>query len=337
MIMRFDWKFKAAFVAVGLLFGFIISEAALELIGVPGSQQEYESLDDLRLAMLDFDDTKQDHHESLPLAGIINPNPNDKIIYDLRPDLDVVFQNQPVQTNSCGMRDKERTIAKPFDTYRIALLGDSFTFGWGVGQDESFAVVLENVLNDLSKGKPKFEVLNFGVPGYSTFQEVAKFKESGADFDPDAVLVFFVQNDFGLPFYVKDVARPGQLMDAVSFARLASKTLDPEREQQRIEMLGFGANRALAELADFTNDRGIKLSVVINPRPDWRDDYNLLWVLRERNDINFIRLRKSYKEIINRRGLKHKDLTLPTDPHPSAYRHVLLGQMLATYFMEVLA
>ena len=53
--------------------------------------------------------------------------------YELRPNLEKFAQNALVRTNSHGMRDRERSIERPAGVFRIAVLGDSFTFGFGVG------------------------------------------------------------------------------------------------------------------------------------------------------------------------------------------------------------
>ena len=270
------------------------------------------------------------------LRAIINPHPDDKIIFDLKPNLDLIFQRVPVHTNSCGMRDKERSVIKPENTYRIALLGDSFAFGWGVEEDKIFARRLENNLNEIAQGKINFEVLNFGVPGYSTFQEVAKFKETGLDFNPDAVLVFFVQNDFGLPFYVKNIYRPGGMLAATEFARLSWKAIDPEIEQQRLQLLGYDPNTALRELSDICREKGIKLFISFNPRKDWVKDRNRLWILKNRKDIQIINFRPNFLGIVQERNIPEADLTLTFDPHPSALRHGLYGDLLTPYFMEAI-
>jgi hypothetical protein len=56
---------------------------------------------------------------------------------------------------------------------RVAVLGDSFTFGLGVANDENFVARL----NAESDGRLHY--LNLGVPGYSTDQELLLLKKTG--------------------------------------------------------------------------------------------------------------------------------------------------------------
>ena len=73
---------------------------------------------------------------------------------------------------------------------RVAVLGDSFTFGLGVANDETFVARL----NTLSDGQLHY--LNFGVPGYSTDQEWLLLKKTGKAIKPDIVLlVVYLGND----------------------------------------------------------------------------------------------------------------------------------------------
>jgi len=53
-----------------------------------------------------------------------------------------------VHTDSLGFRDSERTLAKPANTTRIVMLGDSIVFGWGCPQNETMAARLEKSLNE---------------------------------------------------------------------------------------------------------------------------------------------------------------------------------------------
>jgi len=354
-----SWKAKLFLVGFGLFMGLVAAELGLRylkpLFFHAEKGTEFQSLDDVRRTLLlgapegaqnetsaagstntgPQNETAR-NMESGNLRAIVTPHHDDKIIFDLKPNLDVIFQRAQVQTNSCGMREPERSIPKPFGTYRIALLGDSFTFGWGVRQNETFAQRLEDNLNRISQGNPKFEVLNFGVPGYSTFQEVARFKEFGLEFSPDEVLVFFVQNDFELPFYVRDIYRPGTILSSTEFLRLGAKALDSRIDDQRLELQGLDPNSALRELSDITKKQGIRLSLTINPRKEWKQWRNRLTVLNERSDIRLINMRPDFMRLVKGRSIPTPDLTLSFDPHPSPLRHAMYGDLLTPYFMDVI-
>ena len=158
------------------------------------------------------------------------------------------------------MRGPERSIDKPDNTYRIALLGDSFAFGWKVEQEKIFANILEQTLNELTGGNPKVEVLNFGVPGYSTFQEVAHFEESGIEFDPDAVLVFFIDNDFGLPFFIKNFSNPNKLGRGHNFESYKKRATEGKAKERKDMFQHYlNPNTSLERLADLSKKKGFKL------------------------------------------------------------------------------
>ncbi|MGD9781978.1 MAG: SGNH/GDSL hydrolase family protein [Kiritimatiellia bacterium] len=95
-----------------------------------------------------------------------------------------------VAINSHGMRNPEVPLKKPAGTKRIALLGDSFASNLPVPQAEVFTEVMDRLLPE------DWEILNFGVDGYTTLQEWMQFGETVAAFEPDAVMVlFYLRND----------------------------------------------------------------------------------------------------------------------------------------------
>jgi lysophospholipase L1-like esterase len=100
-----------------------------------------------------------------------------------------------VKINSAGFRDDEYTVGKPEGTYRIVALGDSITFGMKFPIEDRFTEQLERRLQ--SEGR-KVEVLNLGVAGYDTIQEVAFLEKTGLRFEPDLVVVAFCINDAGV-------------------------------------------------------------------------------------------------------------------------------------------
>lgn len=317
----------------GLTLGLAVSCGVLALWFSKSDGSSFKDLTEFRRTMLEND--RRDVGQTT-LRSIINPHSNDNIIYDLRPNLDTNFQGVKVSTNNCGLRSPERKIEKLANVYRIALLGDSFAFGWGVDQKETFAQVLEDTLNRLSTGSPKYEVFNFGVPGYSTFQEVEKFKESGLDLKPDAVLVYFVENDFGFPFFVRDVSQSDGILSAVTFARLSWNRVDPRIEQQRRELVESNPNKAIKSLSDLCREHGIRLSVAFNPGKKWLTYYRRLPIMKQRRDIHLVALRQALLRIIETREIDPKELSLPTDPHPSPLKHKIIGELLAVHYMDTL-
>lgn len=137
------------------------------------------------------------------ITGLVQASEHDDVVYEMVPGVDVYFRNKVVRSNSIGMRDREYPVEKPPNTYRIACLGDSVMFGWGVDVDECYAKVLEQWLNDLPQPHPIYEVMNFALPGYNTSIEVALFERKALQFDPDLVLIQFINNDFGVPVFMR--------------------------------------------------------------------------------------------------------------------------------------
>ena len=94
-----------------------------------------------------------------------------------------------VTSNSRGLRSKkEIALDKPPGGQRLLLLGDSFTFGAQVDDDETFATGIETRL-------PGIEVLNLGVHGYGHDQMLLYLRDEGVKYSPDVVLIGFVGDD----------------------------------------------------------------------------------------------------------------------------------------------
>lgn len=331
-------KAKIFLVMFGLLFGLVLVVLTAQFtplfdILLPKGTS-FNSLADLRASMLSGGAAPA-NGQFISMKEIVLPHPDDKIIYDLKPHLDITFVAAKTRTNSCGMRQEEVQLKKPKNTYRIAIIGDSFTFGWGVEENETFSHHLEKNLSQVYGGKLKFEVLNFGVPGYSTFQEVAAFKEKGIDFDPDAVIVFFVQNDFEFPFFVRDLDKGQGLIRGLEFVRILEKAADPKAEEEKLRMKGLDPSSSLKELSDLTRERGIKLFLAINPRKEWTSYLRRIQVMAERPDIVPMDMRDSVLEAAARWNIPQADLTLKNDPHPSAIRHKILAASMTPYFMDI--
>jgi lysophospholipase L1-like esterase len=138
----------------------------------------------------------------LALPAPPDPDREPQIVYRVDPQVRyVLMPNQKgwiddgfVTTNSRGFRGREVDSPKPRGRMRIVVLGDSLAFGWGVNDAETFSSQLEQQLHARKPGLD-LDVVNLGVPGYATRQEVALLKRNLAALEPDVVLVGFYTND----------------------------------------------------------------------------------------------------------------------------------------------
>ncbi len=94
-----------------------------------------------------------------------------------------------VRRNHAGFREREFADAKPPGTYRIAVIGDSFTFGNGIRQEDRYSDLLHMRL------PAHFEVLNFGTPGANTPEHRNLVSGLLPKIQPDFVLLQWYVND----------------------------------------------------------------------------------------------------------------------------------------------
>lgn len=160
-------KKKLLLVLIGLLFGLLMSEVFLRIIGY-----------------------------SYPLFYTTDYYRG----FALQPGVEGRYQREGesyVRINSDGLRDREHAKAKPADTVRIAVLGDSFSEAMHLPMEQTFWSMLERKLQECHAFPGKnVEVINFGVSGYGTAQELMTLRQKIWDYSPDlVVLAFTTYND----------------------------------------------------------------------------------------------------------------------------------------------
>jgi lysophospholipase L1-like esterase len=115
----------------------------------------------------------------------------------LIPNMDVIHSRGcftgHVVTNRWGFRDRDRTPEKPPGEFRIALVGDSVVEGVHVNPDQVMNIQMEKLLQQ--QGYKNVEVLDFGIEGIGTTQELIMYKERIRQFHPDLVILTVSDND----------------------------------------------------------------------------------------------------------------------------------------------
>lgn len=100
---------------------------------------------------------------------------------------------KPARINHLGYRGRDWPAQKPLGVYRVVCIGDSTTFGWSVGDAETYPHHLRELLSE--RCAKKVEVLNLGVTGYTSLQGRELMLRHARGFEPDLVIFAFGPND----------------------------------------------------------------------------------------------------------------------------------------------
>jgi lysophospholipase L1-like esterase len=135
-------------------------------------------------------------------------------------------QRYLIQSNSLGFRSPELMSEKAPNTFRIAVFGDSSSFGWGVNAEDSWSALLRSQLQGRFPGK-QIELVNFAIPGDSSAYGRLLFDTFAAKAKADLVILGFGANDAKGVFtsHTEQVARfqgKAGLVTAASWFRLSA-------------------------------------------------------------------------------------------------------------------
>jgi lysophospholipase L1-like esterase len=171
------------------------------------------------------------------------------------PDVPIQYD---IRINDLGFRGGPIEVPKPDGVVRIAALGDSVTFGFGVAEDDTYPARLAALLA-ADAAPRRVEWINAGVPGFSSWQGVRHLQQHVLPTRPDVVIVLFGWND-GWRGQAPDSAwNPGALQTVIqssrlfAFGRRAAASLlgrlgwqhdDPAGIAPRVPVLDFERNIA---------------------------------------------------------------------------------------------
>ena len=109
-------------------------------------------------------------------------------------------ENKTIHINNFGMRGPDITQDKPNDTYRIIIIGGSTVYGSGSTSDKTTIPGFLQEKIDNSGIDQKVQVINAGIMGSTSIEEVHRIKNDLINFEPDMVIVYHGTNDAGIPW-----------------------------------------------------------------------------------------------------------------------------------------
>ena len=272
-------------------------------------------------------------------VGSVRPT-GDFLYRELPPSQEFHASGVLVRTNRWGMRDREYEKECPPGVIRIAMIGSSWTMGMGVDQDSSFEAVLEQLLNQKSTDGThvRYEVLNFGVPGYSAAQHLAILDKRALSFGPHIVIYDpFGAGTLTSRFLVRTVLRGTEipyegLRDIIQKAGIRQEMSEPVA-LQRLAPYRQDITVALLQLmADTCRKQGaipalLNLSESSSNSPTERNE-----ILQLAQAAGFILLDLSDWSAQHHRD----DLRLAKwDGHPNALGHKIIAEHLYEKLMEI--
>ena len=264
--------------------------------------------------------------------------------------------------NRYGLRGPNVEPKQPEGVFRILALGDSFTFGEGVADNETFVMQLEKILNaekNTTAGY-RYQTINAGIAGYNTSDEVTYLKNRWLMFEPDIVLLNFYLNDaydesqFGTFISGVGVSTSLEVYKLISNSRFIQWTIKMWKRWRisqcvtKIYNSQFSDNpqlsghdwnaskQAITQAVELTSTRNIRFVLVIFPE---------LYELTE--DYPFKHIHEHVYQFAKSLGIPTLDLleiflghdaaslwVHATDHHPNAYAHKIAAHAIASFLHD---
>jgi hypothetical protein len=258
--------------------------------------------------------------------------------YELVPNADRHFMLTRVQVNSQGWRDRESPLAKPADTFRVAVIGDSVTQAFGVDIEEAYHSRLEAHCTPPA-GFSRCEFLNFGIAGYGLVDYVTLLERRVLAYEPDHILVgLYPRNDLEATNDLAASSEGATLQQRqirydsygkLWIARVASLALDGLRSAAPTAtpplLTPEAIDAALARLTGLAEERDIPISLVALRRgvDIATRELDLLRSAARRHELPVLDTGPDFAGVDI-----HDTIVSLLDGHPNAYAHSLFARSI---------
>ncbi len=259
-----------------------------------------------------------------------------------------------INTDSLGLRSKISGLrygAKSKNEYRIAIAGDSITFGVGIKETkDTYCEVLNDILNN-KQNKLKVRVLNYGVSGYSVKNMLDTLQFRILNMDPDLIIMAFIPDDFDLKrtghidkFGYKINERLSGFMPKNSIIKLLLrrshlaylirniryKLINRDRKRGEYNNISGESFRYILKFTDIAEKNKIQYLILLLPDENLMFSKILADQFNKRN-INYLDLSSIYYDYSSDIYKSSK-----YDSHPSAAVHRRIAEEIAKYILTSL-
>jgi len=268
-----------------------------------------------------------------------------------------------LQNNCYGFRERDYSLEKPENTYRVAVVGDSLTYGQGIVADDRYSNLLENRLN-VNKPNLRYEFINFGKAGAEMVDYISILKLFVLPANPDFILLQWYINDVNDPnFYTINnpaviskkvqakkgiISIPPILRKNSALFYLLHRTIEQFRsgsqnsyDDMMLERFGDpdseSTKEAMSNIKTFyqiSKSHNIPMGMILFSDSYFRLSSKMDFLLNhvcsvcKAEGIEFVDMRKPFEPFKGDTRLWASRL----DPHPSAYANKIVADQLYSAF-----
>lgn len=276
-------------------------------------------------------------------------------VFEFKPNASGVFPGNvdskrtfPYRTNSHGLRDRDRPAKAP-GTTRVLVIGDSYTWGYAVAEEEAYPQAAERLFRE--RGRPDIEVVNGGIPDYNSRQQRQLLERLLPIYRPDAVVLGYVVNDAepstAMPTPPEETFRHSWSWFLTELAETANRRLFRRKVFSSAKDLVSGSylegfapeshkwrdsKEALREMRDLSAAAGIPFTILM--LPDFTVDFDERYPFKTIHDAVISWGREmgvpAFDLLTPFLGQDHQTLWVPWDGHPNAEAHRRLAALLVS-------
>jgi len=278
-------------------------------------------------------------------SGLIQRSQYPSVFYELKPNLDTWFQGVRFTTNSVGMADQEYQLEKPENTFRVAVVGSSWTMATSVEQEYTFHSILEDELSGASEDW-NYEFLNFGVEHYGLRELVGTTKHRVLEWDTD--LILFGITAFSAYLRWDEPTENEELPDRTYplFQSYALRAFDrtnklglynnvnirPTLDSTNVGLYEAQVIRALNELHNISVENNVPVMVMwLSYRYPGEEIEAALQAASTDLDMTYL---QAYKALLVPENLARRLHTSRFDNHPNRAAHELLARSIKATMIE---
>ena len=125
-------------------------------------------------------------------SGLVQPATEQEVFFELPPNLDTTLGGAPLRTNAAGLVDRDYSIPKPPRTFRVAVLGSSWTMASGVAPEESWHALIEERM--AGTGSTQVQFINFALETYGLREIAGTLRHKAMAYNPDLILLSVTMN-----------------------------------------------------------------------------------------------------------------------------------------------